>query len=169
MAWRKLCHNAAGVLPALLLQPAGILRSDAIGDVALDLVRECVAVGRAMGATLSDTVPEEVLAAYRRSAPDSVNSLHADRLAGRPMEIDARNGVIVRMERHPDAGQQHGCCGLQAMQRIGGHLRGDARHAPWPTILWCSSRGISRLKNASWRGTRHACALATPGVGRVIP
>jgi 2-dehydropantoate 2-reductase len=102
VAWRKLCHNAAGVLPALLLQPAGILRSDSIGDVALDLVRECVAVGRAMGATLSDTVPEEVLAAYHRSAPDSINSLHADRLAGCPMEIDARNGVIVRM------GKKHG-------------------------------------------------------------
>lgn len=102
VAWRKLCHNAAGVLPALLLQPAGVLRGDAIGDVALDLVRECVAVGRAMGATLSDTVPEEVLATYRRSAPDSVNSLHADRLAGRPMEIEARNGVIVRM------GKKHG-------------------------------------------------------------
>jgi 2-dehydropantoate 2-reductase len=97
IAWRKLCHNAAGVLPALLLQPAGVLRGDAIGDVALDLVRECVAVGRAEGATLSDSVPEEVLAAYRRSAPDAMNSLHADRLAGRPMEIDARNGVIVRM------------------------------------------------------------------------
>ncbi|WP_035347267.1 2-dehydropantoate 2-reductase [Edaphobacter aggregans] len=102
VAWRKLCHNAAGVLPALLLQPAGVLRGEAVGDVALDLVRECVAVGRAMGATLSDAVPEEVLAAYRRSAPDSVNSLHADRLAGRPMEIDARNGVIVRM------GKKHG-------------------------------------------------------------
>lgn len=99
VAWRKLCHNAAGVLPALLLQPAGVLREDAMGDVALDLVRECVAVGRAEGATLADTVPEDVLAAYRRSAPDSINSLHADRLAGRPMETDARNGVIVRKGR----------------------------------------------------------------------
>jgi 2-dehydropantoate 2-reductase len=33
---------------------------------------------------------------------DSINSLHADRLAGRPMELDARNGVIVRL------GQKHG-------------------------------------------------------------
>ena len=102
VAWRKLCHNTAGVLPALLLQPAGVLRDDAIGEVALDLVRECVVVGRAMGARLSDAVPEEVLAAYRRSAPDSINSLHADRMAGRPMEIEARNGVIVRK------GREHG-------------------------------------------------------------
>ncbi|MNY76046.1 2-dehydropantoate 2-reductase [compost metagenome] len=29
----------------------------------------------------------------------SGGSLHADRLAGHPMEIDARNGVIVRLGR----------------------------------------------------------------------
>lgn len=32
-------------------------------------------------------------------APDSINSIHADRIAGRPMEIDARNGIIVRLGR----------------------------------------------------------------------
>jgi len=102
VAWRKLCHNAAGVLPALLLQPGGVLRDEAIGDVALQIVSECVAVGRAEGAQLDDAVPEAVLKAYRASPPDSINSLHADRLAGRPMEIDARNGVIVRL------GKKHG-------------------------------------------------------------
>lgn len=102
VAWRKLCHNAVGALPALLLQPAGVLSDDAIGAVAMDMVRECIAVGRAEGATLADSVAEEVLAAYRGSAPDAINSLHADRLAGRPMEIDARNGAIVRL------GKKHG-------------------------------------------------------------
>jgi len=96
VAWRKLCHNVAGALPALLLQPAGVLRGEAIGNVALDMVRECIAVARAEGALLADSFAEEVLAACRRSAPDSINSLHADRLAGRPMEIAARNGVVVR-------------------------------------------------------------------------
>lgn len=102
VAWRKLCHNAAGVLPTLLLQPAGVLRRDDVGEVALQIIRECIAVGRAEGAQLDDAVAEAVLAAYRASPPDSVNSLHADRLAGRPMEIDARNGVIVRL------GKKHG-------------------------------------------------------------
>ncbi|HTF71576.1 MAG TPA: 2-dehydropantoate 2-reductase [Edaphobacter sp.] len=96
VAWRKLCHNAVGAIPTLLLQPAGILRSEAIGAVALDMVREAVAVGRAEGAVLPDSLPEEILAAYRKSAPDAINSLHADRLAGRPMETSARNGAIVR-------------------------------------------------------------------------
>lgn len=99
VAWRKLCHNAVGALPALLLQPAGVLRGEAIGAVALDMVRECIAVGRPEGAVLADSFAEEVLAACRRAAPDSINSLHADRLAGRPMEIDARNGAIVRKGR----------------------------------------------------------------------
>jgi 2-dehydropantoate 2-reductase len=97
VAWRKLCHNSAGVIPALLLQPSSVMRDEAVGEVALQIVSECVAVGRAEGAQLDDSVPEAVLAAYRASPPDSVNSLHADRLAGHPMEIDARNGVIVRL------------------------------------------------------------------------
>lgn len=99
VAWRKLCHNAAGAISALTLQPNGVMRDEAIGEIALELVRECVAVGRAEGAVLADSVPEDVLEAYRRSAVDGVNSLLADRRAGRPMEIDARNGVIVRMGR----------------------------------------------------------------------
>ena len=99
VAWRKLCHNAAGVLPTLLLQPAGVMRREDIGEAVRQIVRECIAVGRAEGAQLDDEVTEAVLAAYRASPVDSVNSLHADRLAGRPMEIDARNGVIVRLGR----------------------------------------------------------------------
>ncbi len=102
VAWRKLCHNAAGVLSALLLQPSGIMHDEAIGETALQIVRECIAVGRAEGATLDDDVAEAVLQAYRAAPADGINSLHADRLAGRPIEIDARNGVIVRL------GKKHG-------------------------------------------------------------
>ena len=97
VAWKKLCHNSAGVLSALLLKPAGVVREDDIGEVAMDLVRECVAVGQAEGAKLDDDMPEQVLAAARRASVDSVNSLLADRMAGRPMEIDARNGAVVRL------------------------------------------------------------------------
>jgi len=101
-AWRKLCINAAGAISALTLKPAGILRDTLWGQVALDMIDECVAVGRAEGAMLDDATGERILAGYRAASPDSINSLLADRLAGRPMEIDARNGVIVRR------GQKHG-------------------------------------------------------------
>jgi len=102
VAWRKLCLNAAGIINALLLKPAGIMRDDNIGILVRGLVAECVAVGRAEGAVLEDGIADAVLASYRKAPPDGVNSLHADRAAGRPMEIDARNGAIVRF------GKKHG-------------------------------------------------------------
>jgi 2-dehydropantoate 2-reductase len=45
---------------------------------------------------------ESVIDLFRKGPADAINSMHADRLAGRPMEIDARNGVIVRL------GSKHG-------------------------------------------------------------
>jgi 2-dehydropantoate 2-reductase len=83
----------------LVLQPAGIVREEAMGDVALQIIRECAAVARAEGANLEENVAEVVLAAQRAAPADSINSMLADRQAGRPVEIDARNGVIVRLGR----------------------------------------------------------------------
>lgn len=97
--WKKLCVNSAGALSAVLLKPAVIARHDGVADIMRAIVRECVAVGRAEGAQLDDSVVEQVVRGYRSAPPDSINSLHADRAAGRPMETDARNGVIVRLGR----------------------------------------------------------------------
>jgi 2-dehydropantoate 2-reductase len=100
-AWRKLCINSAGSISALLGKPSGVFRGEAVGQATLEVVRECAAVGRAIGAVLDEDLPKKVLAQYRKYPPDSVNSLLADRLAGRPMETDARIGVIVRYgQRH---------------------------------------------------------------------
>ena len=100
-AWRKLAVNCAGIVNALTLRAAEVANDPAIADVMRGLVAECVAVGRAEGADMPDSLPDTVVDGYRAAAPDSINSIHADRLAGRPMEIDARNGVIVRLgERH---------------------------------------------------------------------
>jgi 2-dehydropantoate 2-reductase len=101
-AWRKLCVNAAGALNALTLKPAGVFWNDAVGRLAVEMVNECAAVGRAEGARLDENVGPQVVDGYRAQPKDSVNSMLADRLAGRRMEIDARNGVIVRL------GEKHG-------------------------------------------------------------
>lgn len=97
--WRKLCLNSVGAINALLLQPAGVFHDEAVGRLALDMARECLLVGRAEGAVLEDSLPETILANCRAAPRDSLNSLHADRAAGRPMEVDARNGAIVRFGR----------------------------------------------------------------------
>jgi 2-dehydropantoate 2-reductase len=95
-AWKKLALNCAGAVNALVLKPGGVAHDEPVAEVMRTLVRECVAVGRAEGADLADDLPDTVIANYRAAPADSINSLHADRMAGRPMELDARNGVIVR-------------------------------------------------------------------------
>ena len=98
-AWRKLCINSAGSISALLGKPAGVFQDEAIGEATLEVVGECAAIGRAVGAILDEDLPQKVLTQYRNYPIDSVNSLLADRLAGRPMETDARIGAIVRYGR----------------------------------------------------------------------
>lgn len=99
--WWKLCVNSVGALNALSLQPSGVLREEAMRRLALAMVAECAAVARAEGAHLENTIAEEVMGLYAKHPADSVNSLLADRLAGRRMEWDARNGAIVRKgEKH---------------------------------------------------------------------
>jgi 2-dehydropantoate 2-reductase len=101
-AWRKLCINCAGAVFALAGQPSGVARCDDIREAMLGLMRECAAVGRAEGAVIEDAWLQDIVDRYRTGPADSVNSILADRLAGRPMEIEARNGVVVRL------GAKHG-------------------------------------------------------------
>lgn len=101
-AWRKLCINCGGAIFALAGKPSGIARRDDVRESMLGLMRECAAVGRAEGAAIDDAWLQEIVDRYRTGPTDSVNSILADRFAGRPMEIDARNGVVVRL------GAKHG-------------------------------------------------------------
>jgi 2-dehydropantoate 2-reductase len=100
--WRKLCLNSPGAINALLLKPTAIFQDESIADLARAMIREAIAVGRAEGAVIEDTLADTLIAGFRAAPPDSINSLHADRVAGRPMETDARNGAVVRF------GKKHG-------------------------------------------------------------
>jgi 2-dehydropantoate 2-reductase len=100
--FRKLTVNSAGGICGIVDKPNGISRDPAIAAIMLRVAEECVAVGRAEGATLADDLAASVVRGYQNAPPESINSLHADRMAGRPMEIDARHGVIVRL------GEKHG-------------------------------------------------------------
>lgn len=102
VAWAKLALNCAGVVSGLTMKPAGVSREPGIADLMRGLVNECIAVGRAEGARLDESLADDVVRHYREAPADSVNSLLADRRAGRATEVDARNGVIVRL------GARHG-------------------------------------------------------------
>ncbi len=95
-AWLKLCVNAPGAILVLTGQPMRIFHKPGIADVARAILRECVAVGRAEGAKLDDALIEPQIERFLKAGPEEGNSIYADRIAGRPMEWDARNGVIVR-------------------------------------------------------------------------
>jgi 2-dehydropantoate 2-reductase len=101
-AWRKLTLNAVAALMALSGQTAGIFRDDSVARLAEQLAAECVAVGRAEGARLDDALAAEVVAQLAGGPPESGSSILTDRLAGRQLEWEARNGVVQRL------GARHG-------------------------------------------------------------
>jgi 2-dehydropantoate 2-reductase len=100
--WRKLCVNCAGAVFALTMQPPRIVARESIAALMCALMEESLAVACAEGASIEASFPDSVINGYRAAASDAINSMHGDRIAGRPMEIDARNGVIVRL------GAKHG-------------------------------------------------------------
>jgi 2-dehydropantoate 2-reductase len=97
--WRKLCINAPGAVLCLTGKPMGVFHEPGIADIARAILAECVAVGRAAGAEFDGSVIEDQMAAFMRARPDDGNSMFDDFRAGRPMEWDARNGVIARKGR----------------------------------------------------------------------
>ena len=97
--WRKLCLNSSGAISAVLLKPAGIVHHAGVAEAMRTIIRECIAVGRAEGAKLEDEIADDLIERAKRGPRDGANSMLADRRAGKPMEYDARNGVIVRLGR----------------------------------------------------------------------
>ena len=95
--WRKLCINSAGAVSVLSNEPGGVARREPAAAIMRALIRECIAVGRAEGADLDDSLIDSIVQGYRDAPADSVNSMLADRRASRPMEWDARNGVVGRL------------------------------------------------------------------------
>ncbi|EOV8974095.1 oxidoreductase [Cronobacter turicensis] len=96
IAWRKLLQNALAGLMVLANRRAGMFARADITGLALAYLRECLAVARAKGAMLDDSVVQEIVEGFHRAPPDLSTSILADRQANRPLEWDIRNGVIRR-------------------------------------------------------------------------
>jgi 2-dehydropantoate 2-reductase len=102
VAWRKLLQNAVAGLMVLTGRRAGMFARADIAELALAYLHECLEVARAEGAVLGDEVPHDILDSFRSFPADMGTSILADREADRPLEWDARNGVVQRL------GQSHG-------------------------------------------------------------
>ncbi|WP_413625666.1 oxidoreductase [Luteibacter sp. Lutesp34] len=99
LAWRKLLQNAAAGLMALTHRRSGMFARADISGLTLAYLRECLAVARAEGAELGDEVPQAILDKFLASPADMGTSILADREAGKPLEWDTRNGVVLRRGR----------------------------------------------------------------------
>nr|WP_255524423.1 oxidoreductase [Clavibacter sp. VKM Ac-2873] len=98
-AWRKLVQNAVAGIMAATGRRAGVFRRDDVADLARAYARECLEVARAEGAVLDDGVADRIVDDFRAAPADQGTSILADRVAGRPLEWAARNGVILRRGR----------------------------------------------------------------------
>jgi 2-dehydropantoate 2-reductase len=96
LAWRKLLINAvANPITTLTLQRQAVLRRPDIHALCLAVLAEAVEVARADGIRLGDDAPERAMATLFTFSGELGTSMYFDRLAGRPMEIEALTGVIV--------------------------------------------------------------------------
>jgi 2-dehydropantoate 2-reductase len=95
-AWRKFLTNiAVDPLTTLTLQRQAVLRRPDVREVCFRLLEEGVAVGRAAGANLGS---DDVARAYETLMtfpPEAGTSMYFDRLAGRPLELEAMTGSLV--------------------------------------------------------------------------
>jgi 2-dehydropantoate 2-reductase len=96
LAWRKLLVNAvASPVTALTLQRQAVLRRPDVQALCLKLLDEAIAVGRAEGAKLADDEAARTLATLFTFSGELGTSMYFDRLAGRPLEVEALTGAIV--------------------------------------------------------------------------
>ncbi len=95
-AWRKLLINAvANPMTCLTLRRQEVLRRPDIHALCLSVLEEAVAVARADGARLADDEPAQTMAKLMTFGPELGTSMYFDRLAGRPLEVEALTGAIV--------------------------------------------------------------------------
>ena len=102
--WSKFLFIAPmSTIGALTRLPIGLWRSiPESREIAVRALREMVAVAAARGVDLGADAVDRTLERYDAMSPESTSSLQRDIMVGKPSELDAQAGAIVRMGR--DAG-----------------------------------------------------------------
>jgi 2-dehydropantoate 2-reductase len=103
LAWRKLLINAvANPITALTLQRQAVLRRPEVRELCHGILDEAIAAARAEGVRLAEDETAATMARLLDFSGELGTSMYFDRLAGRPLEVEALTGVIVA------AGERHG-------------------------------------------------------------
>jgi 2-dehydropantoate 2-reductase len=103
LAWRKLLINVvANPITALTLQRQAVLRRPDVQELCRAILDEAVAAARAEGVKLAEDETARTIATLHNFSGELGTSMYFDRLAGRPLEVEALTGAVVA------AGERHG-------------------------------------------------------------
>ena len=97
--WEKyLLICAFSGVGAVTRQPVGVFRAAPESRVMfVNALNEVVAVARARGVDLTEESARSVLARIDQTQPDMIASMQKDIMEGRPSELEAQTGALVRM------------------------------------------------------------------------
>ena len=80
--------------------PVGAWRAvPEVRELARRAIEEIIALANARGVQLSPNAVDETFARFDGLAPDATSSLQRDIMQGKPSELDAQLGAVVRMGR----------------------------------------------------------------------
>ena len=99
--WTKFLFIATmSAVGALTRVPIGVWRAiPEVRAIAEQSVREVIALAGARGIDLGDDAFERTMERYDNLAPESTSSLQRDVMEGKPSELDAQIGAVVRLAR----------------------------------------------------------------------
>lgn len=102
--WEKFLFIAAiSGVGAVTRQPAGVIRSVAeTRDMLLQAMEEVAAVAKARGITLSPGIIQKTMSFIDNMPPATMASMQRDIIEGRPSELEAQNGAVVRLAKEVD-------------------------------------------------------------------
>jgi 2-dehydropantoate 2-reductase len=97
--WNKLLFIAPfSGIGAVTRAPIGVwLSLDDTRDMAMEVMKEVLAVAQARDIALTDDAVEAAMAYLDALPPDSTASMQRDIAEGRPSELEVQNGAAVRL------------------------------------------------------------------------
>lgn len=103
ISWEKLCASAAlGAITCLSGQTCHIFKNDKLLKLYQQLLLEGMQVAKAAGAQLPMEYEHQQLNQLKNYPPEKGSSMLNDRLAGKPIEVEAKNGVISQLGKKYD-------------------------------------------------------------------
>jgi 2-dehydropantoate 2-reductase len=98
--WSKfLFISSISALGGLVGKPIGVLRKGYLRDIISKTGEEIANLALACGIDLGDDIITKQLAIVDRQDPKTTASLQRDIMEGRPSELEAQNGAVVRMSK----------------------------------------------------------------------